>query len=235
MSSVIVINKMFSGSYLNDNLGHEVINLYKCDNGKYYLYLNHNGKFSKKYKTDKKGNSPIKEMLLVERVDTNTLRVIAKATGLSYIFNPINSPIKELTSQLEYIFTNDIKYGGTFLNNIFFGNEYQYVYLTFEAEDVKFVKSDVQITISFDSNYISNNPNEIVVHVNDYKGVRLREYFDSNKQPEDYQNLAQIINNDSLWGNSAGNVGKIDPKQVMLGLFQHRIEKNKHLNNYFKK
>ena len=35
----IVINRMFSGEYLRENLGHEVINLYQADNGCRFLSL----------------------------------------------------------------------------------------------------------------------------------------------------------------------------------------------------
>ena len=43
MSKVIVneilLNKMFEGKYLNSNIGHEVINFIKADNGKHDVYV----------------------------------------------------------------------------------------------------------------------------------------------------------------------------------------------------
>ena len=41
MSNEIIINRMFSGGYLDDedNIGHEIINIYKDDNGNKYIYL----------------------------------------------------------------------------------------------------------------------------------------------------------------------------------------------------
>ena len=44
-SREIIINKMYVGDYLSegDNIGHEIINLYKADNGKNYIYLNSQG------------------------------------------------------------------------------------------------------------------------------------------------------------------------------------------------
>ncbi|MBQ5777031.1 MAG: hypothetical protein IIW06_08615 [Bacteroidaceae bacterium] len=36
----IVINRMYVGDYLSENLGHEVINFFKADNGRHYIYLN---------------------------------------------------------------------------------------------------------------------------------------------------------------------------------------------------
>ena len=37
--SGIVLNRMYVGNYLNNNLGHEVINLFKADNGNYYINI----------------------------------------------------------------------------------------------------------------------------------------------------------------------------------------------------
>ena len=34
----IVLNRMYTGSYLSSNLGHEVINMFQADNERYYLY-----------------------------------------------------------------------------------------------------------------------------------------------------------------------------------------------------
>ena len=44
-SREVIINKMYVGGYLSegDNIGHEIINLYKADNGKNYIYLNSQG------------------------------------------------------------------------------------------------------------------------------------------------------------------------------------------------
>ncbi len=36
----IVLNRMYTGSYLSSNLGHEVINMFQDDQGNHYLYLN---------------------------------------------------------------------------------------------------------------------------------------------------------------------------------------------------
>ena len=56
----IVLNRMYTGSYLSTNLGHEVINMFQADNGKHYLYLNATGDFSADY-ADKIGS-----MLLIK-------------------------------------------------------------------------------------------------------------------------------------------------------------------------
>ncbi|WP_313292011.1 hypothetical protein [Faecalispora jeddahensis] len=45
MSREIISNKMYVGAYLSegDNICHQIINLYKADDGKKYIYLNSQG------------------------------------------------------------------------------------------------------------------------------------------------------------------------------------------------
>ena len=45
----IVLNRMYTGSYLSSNLGHEVINMFQADQGKHYLYLNAKGNYANKH------------------------------------------------------------------------------------------------------------------------------------------------------------------------------------------
>ena len=45
----IVLNRMYVGDYLDSNLGHEVINLFKADNNQHYIYLNATGNFAKEH------------------------------------------------------------------------------------------------------------------------------------------------------------------------------------------
>ena len=80
-SKGIVINWMFSGNYLIDNLGHEIINIFKADNDKCYVYLNPSGKLTKE-------NSGVDTMLMVQNVGNHTVEVIAKATGLKPVPGP---------------------------------------------------------------------------------------------------------------------------------------------------
>ena len=46
--NVILINKMYTGSYLDDNdgnnIGHEIINFFKADDGNNYIYITPYGK-----------------------------------------------------------------------------------------------------------------------------------------------------------------------------------------------
>lgn len=238
---IIVLNKMFSGSYLNENLGHEVINLFKSDNGNHYLYLNHNGRFDKKYKPAVGRQSSFEAMLLVKNGPLpKTLEVIGIATGLQDIFpltgvyNPKDKKEAqaELLAQIEYILQENIKYGGTYLHNIFAGNDYQYVNLTFKAKDVKLVRKGAPIIISFDPNYTSH-PGGTVVQITQKGEMRnsLREYFDESEEAVDYKELSNLVNTTTLWGDS---IDVIDMEQLMKDYFFGRIVENNYLNKLFK-
>ena len=46
VKNVIILNHMFTGKYLNENIGHEIVNLFSDDNDKQYIYLCKDGKFN---------------------------------------------------------------------------------------------------------------------------------------------------------------------------------------------
>ena len=76
----ILINKMYVGRYLNDNIGHEVINLIKSDNGQNYIYVNPYGSM------DKKHNNKIDTILLVRNSNIkDTFEILAQAYDLEQI------------------------------------------------------------------------------------------------------------------------------------------------------
>ena len=67
----IVINKMYAGEYLDDNIGHEIINLFKADDEANYIYLCKDGKYTRK-------NLP-KYVIQVRTQSIRTLEIISIA------------------------------------------------------------------------------------------------------------------------------------------------------------
>lgn len=80
-SREIIINKMYVGGYLSegDNIGHEIINLYKADDGKNYIYLNSQGTIELSH-----GESCI-TVLLVRKFASKTYKILAKAEGVKIL------------------------------------------------------------------------------------------------------------------------------------------------------
>ena len=74
----IVLNRMYTGSYLSSNLGHEVINMFQADNDKHYLYLNSKGNFSK-------DGASVSTMLLVRGIGEKRVEIIGLAKNLKFV------------------------------------------------------------------------------------------------------------------------------------------------------
>ena len=84
MVKEIIINRMFSGSYLEDerNIGHEIINLYATDDNNYYVYIVPHGDYASTHKSH-----DIEAVLMVRGRGSQCVEVISKATGLQPIFD----------------------------------------------------------------------------------------------------------------------------------------------------
>lgn len=194
----IVISRMYSGEYLDANLGHEVINLFKADDGKHYIYLNHDGCYSDKHVNN--GKLTFDRILFVKPIGDNAVEVVAKAEGLTMLYDPTQSASDNRNTQLSL--SCNISYGGSPLQRIFFGAAQQEVNVTFEAEKVltptksiclEFVpKSNAKNVRSHQQEY------DIVVTLKDTKlGQGLKSYVQDSSS--DYADLQQIMDNDQLW------------------------------------
>lgn len=137
---MIIINRMFSGSYLKDNIGHEWINLFESDKAGYCLYLNSDGTFNKnrvkQFNRDKENKSG-NYMLMVKNFDKGVWQVIA-AAKLSDIAT---------LEKGETRIGESVEYNGVALKDIFSGNvALNKQEVTFKAEKVKFPASPILIT-----------------------------------------------------------------------------------------
>lgn len=154
----IVLNRMYTGSYLSTNLGHEVINMFQADNGNHYLYLNAKGNFSGK------NAEGIDEMLLVRYVGKNKVEILAWAseltpvpgTDMPYFKFDLNNQIRKFQDAIcgksdgvnlekwekewnknwknELSSKEGIKYGKVNLIDIFGKADQQNIYITYRAE-----------------------------------------------------------------------------------------------------
>lgn len=121
----IILNRMYDGKYLQGNLGHEVINLFTEDSGRHFIYLNSDGRLP----LNQKKEVSYTYILLIKRHCEGIIEVIGKAEGLKAVYNGSDDQ-----SQLEFI--NNIKYGGVNIAQIFNGDQWQGVFVSYEAENV---------------------------------------------------------------------------------------------------
>lgn len=190
----IVFNRMFAGKYLYNHIGHEVINLFKSDNGKNYIYIQPYGTFHSKYK------GQIGYVLLVRGIaGKKALEVLGLATDLTDIYDPtVESPWKKTK---KYIQTNSIRYGGASLLDIFIHQEgevdAQNVCLTFLAGKVMRPNKPVYL-IYGDKETISDKDSLSILLKNTSQAKSsLKQYFDP--EDNDYNVLHDLIETESLW------------------------------------
>ena len=179
----ILINRLFAGKYLEEgeNIGHEVINLFKDDNGNNNLFITSNGSID--------NDHDVEYVLFVRHVSkSTTVEVICLAEGIYRISD------EEM---------NRIRYAGVSLNDIFRGNTYRGEkdsfsnYVTYRAKNVRIPSKRIFITI--DNEFSSD---EYVVCLQSEKKVVIpensRSYYSSEKDIDAYHQLIEVIDNSEL-------------------------------------
>ena len=146
----IVLNRMYTGSYLSSNLGHEVINMFQADNERYYLYLNAKGNF------DTRGNE-VGTMLLVRGIGNGRIEVVGMAKNLKR-FNSANCTlsrdlgvINQKVRDEQNKFFKKIKYGDVPILKIFGEGGQQSIYISYwvTKNDFYTPKEGIRIIIEF--------------------------------------------------------------------------------------
>ena len=231
---VIVLNRMFSGSYLEDNIGHEIINLYQSDNGENYIYLSPDGNFDAKYK------DRIAHVILTQDNGTNQDKVV----GLAEIECDVYRKGDTALAQIEYIVKNEVKYGGTYAHIPFMTNKSQQdIILDFKAKAL--FKPKKEIIIDYSANGTGNNTTSaFVINVGAWLNKSrqsLKQYVEpglENQNPA-YDKLVKHIKDKKLWEETSelmklGNINSPEAnKTVMINRFSDAIKNGKKLNKFF--
>lgn len=234
--NTILINVMYSGSYLKTNLGHEVINLIASDNGDNYVYINPIGKIAK----DKLKKYHIDCVLLGQLVNATTVKVLAKATGIEML-QSTKKAIENSSATEGEINDNDynehceemknVRYGGESLVKIFDNDEKQLL-ATYKAKDVREVKDELFIRIDDGSQpkedgirYLSPSRHSVD---KDFQFAKTNPYMyfpeqnDAGETMKDYKELLGIINDKKLWKDKEiGEYSALDyGKELLIEIMQ---------------
>lgn len=197
----ILFNRLFAGSFLDDHIGHEIVNLYKDDHGDNYLYIQPYGTYEISH------HKKIEAVLLVRGIEgKHAVEVLGLATGLTEIFDPALDYKASWKAQVEYIKKNDIRYGGVSLLDIFdrkTENEInQPVYVSMKASHVMRPSRPVYLIYGKDVSITDKTAKILnLPHTNQAK-CSLKQYFTESANPgnnEDYNILMSLINDASLW------------------------------------
>ena len=192
----ILVIKMYNGDYLNEgsNIGHEVINLFRADNGRHYIYCLPGGTIG----VSKDGK--VTDILLVQNVGNNTLKVLARINNISsdqHIAKHCKFSKEEIKQNvINYALEQNVTYNQKPISSIFVANKYKSeqdissVNFTFEVESEQYREPllDIYLTSKTGQYALSNTK------------FRQTEYFTSANK-EDFRTLCALIDDDTIWQN----------------------------------
>ncbi len=128
---VIMINHMFTGDYLDDNIGHEIINLFQTDDNQNYIYLCKDGRYTR------------------DELPQYVVQVRHHGTRMLEIIN-----IARIERKVDVIEIPAIRYGEVSLIDIFESNKEQGTdtYATFKASEVIKPRAGLHKFITYEGN-----------------------------------------------------------------------------------
>lgn len=184
----ILVNQLFAGTYLDEgmNIGHEVINLFRDDNGENYIYITPGGS------VDIKAH-PVKSVIFVRSIKgKTTVEVIAKAEELT---EPelLPSEIKYAGISIEQVFSGNIYHGETNAGRCF----------TFKAGKMRVPKAGRRIILTLDDDFESDDDSIYLVKLHsNFKVITpqsARKYYSLQEDPDAYLGLQELLEDDGCW------------------------------------
>ena len=183
MSKEILINQLFAGRYLDEgeNIGHEVINLFRDDNGNHNLFITPSGRVN---------GHDLEYILFVRNVAARrTVEVVGLAAGICCITDEEMKSVRYAGVSLDQIFSNNTYHGeiDPFTNHI-----------TYRAERFLLPARRVFITLEEHSDF-----DEYTVCLNSERQViipqGMREYYSNEVDSIAYGELKKLIEDNDLW------------------------------------
>lgn len=187
MSKELLINQLFAGRYLEEgeNIGHEVINLFKDDDGNNNLFVTPSGIIKDK-------EHDIECIVFVRHVSKHTtVEVIGLAKDIYRITDEEMNCIRYAGVSLSQIFNSNTYHGGkdVFSNHV-----------TFRAKSVWLPSKRIFITLDDDF-----TTDEYVIRLKSEKKVIIpqgvRSYYSSKDDAVAYSQLKELTENSEFWEN----------------------------------
>lgn len=175
MPNPIILNNVFPNASYNmgNNLYHETINLFKSDNGKYYIHLNANGTY--------KGAEPV-DVLNITRADNGLYQILSIARNCK-IVDGANITARDKGEERYNKQINKIQYGGVFVEKYFEENvtmgksPEKDLFVTFICDKIEEPNKNIYITFA---NF--ENKNDLTLKISKTKfSSQCRIYLDSSE------------------------------------------------------
>ena len=192
----ILINRMCTGTYTINNIGHEIINYFKASDGNVYIYISPYGSMSKKY------DNRIKTILLTSSLSNHKIEIIAKidepVQEIIFKENENKKPSEIHKEQVKKY--KNVLYGGKTLEKIFennFKNE-EAIHITFKTtpKNMKKPKNGKHIYITDDESYkdFENTENcKYIIIKKNLASSSLKQYFEQVRDKKDYKIITDCL------------------------------------------
>ncbi len=217
----IVLNRMFNGGYLDDNIGHEIINMFQDDHGANYIYILPWGGYAPSH------HGKIGWVVLTRLVPKReALEVLALAKELQDVYDPDEGHGPgQWENQKKFLEDNKVTYGNAKLVDILGdGSETaglkQAVWISMRAGSV--LRPNRPVYIVFGSNDTiedkdTDAPKHYSICLENTKRARQSQKQYLKPDDTDYLKLKkELVDNESLWENakSTSPIGAIDPSKI---------------------
>lgn len=201
MNEVIILTRMYVGSYLQSNIGHEVINLFRDDKGDNYIYVNEDGRINPKY------DNAVRAVILVKYAEPGVMEVIAKAEELTQVFYKTKDADADTEKQVAYVKDHGITYGGVFPYEVHQSNMraigdysdpgYAKNVITFKCNHLRKVKKPFYLIEDKEKTYAYEN--YIILPEKHFSKQSLKMYYPKSEFKKDYKILVDALSNDDIW------------------------------------
>ena len=229
----IMLNKSFIGSWGQeslDNIPHEIINMFRSDNGKLYIYVPPYGGY------DIKTHPEVDYILLTGGWNQNTTEVFYVLKGLTRLHSGgKKATTKDKAELVDYIIKNDIRYGGKYLHEIKMAAKEEAItfYMTFQAESMQKPRKKLFLTWNQEPE-IHNQKKDVFVLPSDYNYQRLFGYL----PPEDAQIVNEMIKDSSLWEDApispVSNNAMVQSEPMNMVKLMHKVyDENVYTNLFY--
>lgn len=208
-----VIARMYAGSYLNEKLGGEAINLLHDDNGNNYIFVGPYGFIDKKY------DDTVEGIILTRLTKAGCFEILgitktSKDSQVTYQNGPtLKKRFENARTHLtEYAHKNNIKYGGVYLRDInngaFFGAD-----ITFKSDELLLPNEDIFITDDHNTDYKVEGSKVFNLCDKRFPNQSLHCYVTNIENPNSFKQIEKLIKMDELW--DKGRINKIEDNKVI--------------------
>lgn len=201
-----IICRMYAGEYISGkNIGHEVINLFRADDGNNYIYVNPGGLINPKYDNKVKGVLLVRKADSIHRLEVLGIAKLDENSQMAYssTIKDRDERIKEL-NRISEEKVGVVKYGGVNHNELFRKNTYQgaeedFHVITFRAKKMLLPKKGKKVYIA-DTKY--NGGADCCLKSTIFPSISLRQYIDNSEKLEDYELITKLVSDKNLWSDN---------------------------------